>query len=66
MTFVAEGHVPDATYEAVRQAFSEDEMVSLTLAVATINAWNRITIGLGAPVGTYQPSSSLTAAHKIQ
>lgn len=59
---VAAGHVPDDTYEAVRQAFSEDELVSLTWAVATINAWNRICIGLRSPVGTYQPVSSLTAA----
>ena len=55
MTKVAAGHVPDHTYEAVRRVFSEDELVSLTWAVATINAWNRMCIGLRSPVGTYQP-----------
>jgi AhpD family alkylhydroperoxidase len=66
VTFVAAGHVSDDTYEAVRQVFSEDELVSLTWAVATINAWNRICIGLRSPVGTYQPVSSLTAAHEVR
>ena len=63
VTFVAERHVPDDTYNAVRQAFSEDELVSLTWAVATINAWNRICVGLRSPVWTYQPTASLTASH---
>lgn len=44
VTRVGEGHVPDGAYEAVRAAFSEDEVVSLTLAVVEINAWNRLAI----------------------
>jgi len=62
LTFVADGHVPDDTYEAVRHVFSEDEMLILTWAVATINAWNRISIGLRTSVGTYQPTDLITAA----
>jgi len=44
VTLVSQTHVPDAVYEEVRKQFREDELVKLTLLVATINAWNRIAI----------------------
>src|SRR5689334_4878815 len=44
VTRVADGHVPDAVYEEVRPLFSEKELSDLTLAVAAINAWNRLSI----------------------
>jgi AhpD family alkylhydroperoxidase len=44
VTLVSQTHVPDAVYEQARTAFSEAELVNLTMAVATINAWNRIAI----------------------
>lgn len=44
VTLVAQSHVPGAVYDVVRQHFAEDELVELTLLVATINAWNRIAI----------------------
>jgi AhpD family alkylhydroperoxidase len=56
LTRVAETHVPDAEYEAARVEFSEQELVDLTLAVVTINAWNRIAIGFRSAPGTYQPA----------
>jgi hypothetical protein len=34
-------YVPDEVYERARAAFSEEELVYLTLAVSTINSWNR-------------------------
>ena len=40
LTFVPDG-VSDAVYEEARQAFSEQELIYLTSAVASINAWNR-------------------------
>jgi AhpD family alkylhydroperoxidase len=43
-TLVSQTHVPDAIYEEVRKHFAEDEIVKLTMLVATINAWNRIAI----------------------
>jgi len=46
--------VPDAAYEAARTEFSEQELVDLTLAIVTINAWNRIAIGFRAVPGSYQ------------
>jgi len=57
VTNVKEGHVPDEVYESVRQQFSESELADLTLAVATINSWNRISIALRAVPGSYKPRS---------
>jgi alkylhydroperoxidase family enzyme len=44
VTQVSQTHVPDVVYEEARQHFSEEELVKLTLAVAAINAWNRLAI----------------------
>ena len=60
VTFVATGHVPDAVHAEVRTHFSETELADLTLAVATINAWNRLSIAARLTPGTYKPA--LTAA----
>ena len=37
-------NVPDAVYEQTRQFLSEEELASLTLAVAMANVWNRIAV----------------------
>jgi alkylhydroperoxidase family enzyme len=57
VTLVAETRVPDAVYEEVRRHFSDDELLALTMAVATINAWNRLNVALRTVPGTYQPGS---------
>jgi AhpD family alkylhydroperoxidase len=44
VTLVASTHAPDEAYEAVRAQFSEDEIKTLTLAIAMINTWNRLAI----------------------
>ena len=54
VTLVAEGHVPDEVYESVRQRFTEEELVNLTLAVVAINGWNRLAIAFRALPGSYQ------------
>src|SRR5688572_22876264 len=56
VTLIADSQVPDAVYDAVRPHFSEKELADLTLAVATINAWNRLSIAARLPPGTYQPA----------
>ena len=48
LTNIQEGHAPDAVYEEVQAHFSEVETANLTLVISTINAWNRIAIGLGS------------------
>jgi AhpD family alkylhydroperoxidase len=45
LTRIAENHAPDAVYEDVQNAFSEDELIALSIGVAMINAWNRLAIG---------------------
>jgi alkylhydroperoxidase family enzyme len=55
VTLVADGHVPDAVYETVRPLFTDTDLINLTIAVATINAWNRLSIGLRVVPGSYQP-----------
>ena len=50
LTLVTECHAPDAVYEEVRAQFSEEETAKLTLAIAVINSWNRIAVGLRFPI----------------
>src|SRR5882757_7735067 len=44
LTRIAETHAPDAIYEEVRGLFSEDELLTLSIGIAMINAWNRLAI----------------------
>jgi AhpD family alkylhydroperoxidase len=53
LTLLAERDVDDAAYDAVRRVFTDDELCQLTLAVVTINAWNRFAVAFRAPVGNY-------------
>ena len=55
VTLIAQEHAPDAVYEAARSHFSEKELSDLTLAVAAINAWNRLSIAGRIVPGDYQP-----------
>jgi AhpD family alkylhydroperoxidase len=54
VTNLHHGHVPDDVYEALQKSFSEREIVDLTLAVITINGWNRLNIALRTVPGTYK------------
>lgn len=56
VTRVADSRVPDDVYNEVRKHFNEKELADLTLAVATINAWNRLAISARTNPGTYQPA----------
>ena len=49
------GGVSEELHATVREQFNEKELVDLTMAIVTINGWNRIAIALGADVGSYQP-----------
>jgi AhpD family alkylhydroperoxidase len=44
LTLVAQSHVPDSVWEAVRPHFSDKELTELTLLVTSINSWNRFSI----------------------
>lgn len=54
VTKITNGNVPDEIYEEARKQFSEEELIDLTLAVTTINTYNRINLAFRPPVGTYQ------------
>ena len=56
VTKIREGHAPDEVYEEARKQFTEKELADLTLAIATINAWNRLSIAARTVPGTYQPA----------
>jgi AhpD family alkylhydroperoxidase len=45
LTRIAKTHAPDEAYEAARGTFSEDELLTLSIGIAMINAWNRLAIG---------------------
>lgn len=53
ITRLAESGAPDSVYERLPGLFSETEIVTLTLAVALINAWNRLSVGFRRPAGDY-------------
>jgi alkylhydroperoxidase family enzyme len=44
VTLVSVDHVPDETYAEVRKQFTDEELVYLTLAIISINGWNRLAI----------------------
>jgi AhpD family alkylhydroperoxidase len=45
LTQVSQSHAPDDVYSALEPHFSNEQIVDLTLIVATMNAWNRLAIG---------------------
>ncbi len=55
VTLISEDEIDDELYDGVREHFSEQELVDLTLAVVAINGWNRLSISFRHDVGSYQP-----------
>lgn len=55
ITVIHQDRVPDRIYEEVRQRFTEEELVNLTMAIVAINGWNRLMIGFRGVPGEYQP-----------
>lgn len=60
LTLIADNHVPDDSYERVSAHFTEEELVNLSLAVITINGWNRLAISFRSEPGIYQPQQATT------
>lgn len=61
LTNLHDGHVPDDLFLEAKKEFEERELVDLTLAVTTINAWNRFAIAFRTPPET---AESVIAAMK--
>jgi len=49
--------VPDDVFNAVRAEYSEQEMISLTMAVNAINGWNRFGVAFQLEPGGYTPGA---------
>lgn len=47
--------IEQTLFDEVRQQFSEAQLTNLTLAIATINAWNRFGVSFAPMPGSYQP-----------
>ena len=57
VTVVADTGIPDDVYARVREQFSEDELVHLTLAIVAINGWNRLNVAARSVPGGYVAGS---------
>ena len=62
---IAADRVPDDVYEEVKPRFSDDELLALTMAVVTINAYNRLNVALRTVPGTYEPGMLAAAAREL-
>lgn len=54
VTKITNGNVSDEAYQKAKEQFSEHELIDLTLAVTTINTYNRINIAFRTPGGSYK------------
>jgi AhpD family alkylhydroperoxidase len=54
VTLISQTGAPDEVYEEARIHFDEKEISNLTLAIAAINAWNRMAIGFRLVPGWYE------------
>ena len=54
VTLIGENHAPDELYAETRRHFTDEELVNLTMAIVTINGWNRLAIAFRAVPGSYQ------------
>ncbi|HQG78576.1 MAG TPA: carboxymuconolactone decarboxylase family protein [Bacteroidales bacterium] len=54
LTLISGNDVPDPLYEAVREHFTEKEIIALTMAIIAINGWNRLAISFRTPPGSYK------------
>ena len=62
VTRLTDQEVSDEVYDQARKEFSDKELAQLTLAVAAINAWNRLNIAFRTPAGGYKSAIKQSAA----
>jgi len=55
VTALSSRSIPESAREQVSSEFTGAEIVDLTMAIITINCWNRVAVPLGADVGSYTP-----------
>lgn len=49
VTNVAQTGIPDGEFEALKVHFSDEEIMKITVAIGTINTWNRLAVGFRMP-----------------
>ena len=54
VTLLPNRQVPDDVYDEARKAFSEEELVNLTMALVAINGANRLNLAFRTVPGSYQ------------
>jgi AhpD family alkylhydroperoxidase len=54
LTLISTNAIDDDLYARVREHFSEEEIVNLSLAIIGINGWNRLAIPFRAVPGSYE------------
>ena len=55
-TRIADGPVPEQLFHDLRRHFTDKQIVDLTMAIVSINGWNRLIAPFHTPVGNYQPA----------
>ena len=67
VTLISEGGISDELFSTVRAQFSEAELVALTMAIVTINGWNRLAISFRSrEVGSYRPNATKANAEEYE
>ena len=55
LTLLPQNSIDDDLYHMMLQHFTEKELVALTMAIVTINGWNRLSVAFRVEAGTYLP-----------
>ena len=55
LTLISQNDVSNALYEDLKHHFDEKDIIALTMAIISINGWNRLAIAFKTPAGNYQP-----------
>ncbi|HVZ85942.1 MAG TPA: carboxymuconolactone decarboxylase family protein [Polyangia bacterium] len=59
VTELGREHVPDAVYAEARREMDERHLIWLTLAVSTVNTWNRMAIAFRSVPGRYKARAAV-------
>jgi AhpD family alkylhydroperoxidase len=58
VTDVIGSGIPDDVYARVREQFSDEELIALTVAISAINAHNRMNLAFRTPVGAMRKAGT--------
>ena len=58
VTNLAQTGIPDGEFETLKAHFSDAEIMNITVAIGTINTWNRLAVGFRTPHPLDQPAAA--------